>query len=158
MRQLAWINEQSPRRSQEMRFVREPLFAAWIATLAPEPEIVRSLRTEISATLAHYRYEAVSFPLFCGGERVVADRRDLRSKRIHREHHGATGGSARPAGADLPRAIYSLVLDACPCPSLTRSERCQPILKIGCSLPRARRLNQRRRKAAGRSLRANESN
>jgi hypothetical protein len=66
--QLAWFNRQSPRRVEEMRFVREPLFAAWIVTLCPDRELVARHRDEIRDTLAHYRYDRLRHSHFFAAE------------------------------------------------------------------------------------------
>lgn len=54
----------SPRRGQEFRYVREPAFAAWIATLAPDPAALRERAPVIERTLEHLPYEQLHHSQF----------------------------------------------------------------------------------------------
>ena len=60
-------NRQSPRRVAEADAMRDPLFAAWIVALAGD---VSSSRGEITAALAHYRWEKLHTCLFFMAECV----------------------------------------------------------------------------------------
>jgi hypothetical protein len=54
----------SPRRGEEFRFVREPLFAAWVVTMCPDRKIVEPHRAAITAAIAHYRYDRLYYSQF----------------------------------------------------------------------------------------------
>lgn len=68
------LNRLSPRRGQEHRFVREPAFAAWIVTLAPDPASLRTRAPAVGRVLAHLPYERLLysqfFPLECAWHRL----------------------------------------------------------------------------------------
>jgi hypothetical protein len=66
--QLREFGKLSPRRGQETEFVREPLFAAWIVTLAPDKGALGKRAEEIEKTLAHYRYERLYYSQFFPAE------------------------------------------------------------------------------------------
>jgi len=50
-RQSMELGRLSPRRYAELSFVREPIFAAWVATLCPERELIESWRPALLETL-----------------------------------------------------------------------------------------------------------
>lgn len=58
------LNKLAPRRAQEHRYVREPAFAAWIVTLAPDPAALRQRAPELERVLAHYPYEQLFYSQF----------------------------------------------------------------------------------------------
>lgn len=58
----------SPRRNVENRFVREPLFSAWVLTLCPKPEVVAEHRAALLETLAHYQYDRLYYSQFFPAE------------------------------------------------------------------------------------------
>lgn len=62
--QIQRLGRLSPRRGQECRYVREPAFAAWIATLAPDPAALRERAPAIERTLAHLPYEQLHYSQF----------------------------------------------------------------------------------------------
>jgi len=62
--QLREYGKLAPRRGQETKEVREPVFAAWVVTLAPDKTILRERRTELEKLLAHYRYERLLYSQF----------------------------------------------------------------------------------------------
>jgi hypothetical protein len=68
------LNRLSPRRGQEHRFVREPAFAAWIVTLAPDPASLHTRAPAVGRVLAHLPYERLLysqfFPLECAWHRL----------------------------------------------------------------------------------------
>jgi hypothetical protein len=66
--QLAWINQHSPRRRDELGLVREPLFSAWIVSLCPDRAVVAPHRDGLLETLAHYRYERLRYSQFFPAE------------------------------------------------------------------------------------------
>jgi hypothetical protein len=59
LRQAKELGRLSPRRSQELRFVREPAFASWIATLAPDTRALKARADAVGRVLASYRYEGL---------------------------------------------------------------------------------------------------
>ncbi len=65
----AW-NKQSPRRLLEADQMRDPLFAAWIVTLADHVPISAASRADIQAALTHFRYERLHTALFFMAECV----------------------------------------------------------------------------------------
>ena len=58
------LNKLAPRRSQELRFVREPAFAAWIVTLAPDRAALKQRAADVERVLSHYRYEQLFYSQF----------------------------------------------------------------------------------------------
>jgi hypothetical protein len=62
--QLRAFCKQSPRRSKECDFVREPASAAWIVTLAPDPVILTQRAADIRRVIAHYNYAALYYCTF----------------------------------------------------------------------------------------------
>lgn len=67
-KQLRLLDSLSPRRGYEVRLVREPLFAAWVVTLCPDPEIVRRHAPAILAAIRHYRYDGLYLSQFFPAE------------------------------------------------------------------------------------------
>jgi hypothetical protein len=57
MKQLALLDSLSPRRVYESRFVREPLFAAWVITLCPDQEVLRRHAPAILKGIRHYQFD-----------------------------------------------------------------------------------------------------
>lgn len=68
--QLNELVRLSPRRDQELGLVREPLWMAWIVTLAPDPALVDRHRTEILGALGHYQYDRLHYSQFFAAEAV----------------------------------------------------------------------------------------
>lgn len=60
----------SPRRNQELGFVREPLWMAWIVTMAPDRNLVEQNRAEIRGALTHFRSEKLYYSQFFPAEAV----------------------------------------------------------------------------------------
>lgn len=60
----------SPRRYPEFVYVREPIFAAWVMTLCPDPSLVLPYREAIHKVLAHYRYDRLYYSQFFPAEGV----------------------------------------------------------------------------------------
>jgi hypothetical protein len=57
-------HRRSPRRVYEARFMREPLFAAWVVSLAADQEILRRNKESIIAATSHYDYRRLFTSLF----------------------------------------------------------------------------------------------
>ena len=57
-------HQASPRMSIEKDYLREPCFAAWVVTLCPEHEFVRSYRSAIEKVITHYDYSRVYLSQF----------------------------------------------------------------------------------------------
>ncbi len=68
MAQVRELGRRSPRRWHEFRFVREPLFAAWIVTLCPNRAVVEEHRAAILETLGHYDYRQLYYSQFFPAE------------------------------------------------------------------------------------------
>lgn len=66
--QLREIRKLSPRRDQELSSVREPVFAAWIVTLAPDADVLRRRAPDLLRALAHYRYDRLRYSQFFPAE------------------------------------------------------------------------------------------
>lgn len=62
--QLRLLDSLSPRRVYEVQLMREPIFAAWVITLCPDPAIVRPHVPAILETIAHYDYERLYLSQF----------------------------------------------------------------------------------------------
>ncbi|RRB01050.1 hypothetical protein [Larkinella rosea] len=60
----------SPRRNQELGFVREPLWMAWIVTMAPDRKLVEQHRSEIRGALTHFRADKLYYSQFFPAEAV----------------------------------------------------------------------------------------
>ncbi|KAA9346458.1 hypothetical protein F0P93_28165 [Larkinella humicola] len=60
----------SPRRNQELGFVREPLWMAWIVTMAPDRKLVEQHRAEIRGALTHFRPDRLYYSQFFPAEAV----------------------------------------------------------------------------------------
>jgi hypothetical protein len=67
-RQSRELGRLSPRRYEEFTHVREPLFAAWVATMCPDPALVGPCQPAILATLAHYDYTRLYYSQFFPAE------------------------------------------------------------------------------------------
>jgi hypothetical protein len=72
--QVKELGRLSPRRYQELSFVREPAFAAWIVTLCPERAYIASHRDAVLETLGHYDcarlYYSQFFPIEAAWHRL----------------------------------------------------------------------------------------
>jgi len=66
--QLRLLDSLSPRRVYEVRLMREPLFAAWVATLCPDAEVLQRHAPAILAAIRHYRYERLYLSQFFPAE------------------------------------------------------------------------------------------
>lgn len=66
--QLREYGKLAPRRGQEVNQVREPVFAAWVVTLAPDKSILKERRAALEKLLAHYRYERLLYSQFFPAE------------------------------------------------------------------------------------------
>lgn len=62
--QLREFRKLAPRRALEVNGVREPAFAAWIVTLAPDQAVLQQRRAELEKVIAHYRYERLYYSQF----------------------------------------------------------------------------------------------
>ncbi|MDD4870311.1 MAG: hypothetical protein PHR77_07100 [Kiritimatiellae bacterium] len=56
-KQLLLLDSLSPRRVYEIQYMREPLFAAWVITLCPDPAVLRQHAPAILKVIRHYRYD-----------------------------------------------------------------------------------------------------
>jgi hypothetical protein len=56
--------KQSPRRSKETEFVREPTAAAWVVSLAPDQAILKERAAGIERVIAHYDYTKLYYSQF----------------------------------------------------------------------------------------------
>lgn len=65
------LGKLSPRRGLELSLVREPLFAAWIATLAPDRVALERRKPDILRVLAHYRYDRLHYSQFFPAEAAL---------------------------------------------------------------------------------------
>jgi len=68
LEQLDLLDSLSPRREYEARFVREPLFAAWVITLCPDPTVLRRYAPAILEAIRHYRHERLYISQFFPAE------------------------------------------------------------------------------------------
>ena len=59
---------ESPRWPYEAGYVREPLFAAWIASLCPNVGFVQTLMPQIAAAIEHYRWDRLHMSQFFPAE------------------------------------------------------------------------------------------
>ncbi|MEM6916965.1 MAG: hypothetical protein AAF491_10400 [Verrucomicrobiota bacterium] len=66
--QLQNLHRISPRRREEARFVREPLFAAWVVSLCPDEEFVSEYQGLIEDAIRHYDYERLYLSQFFPAE------------------------------------------------------------------------------------------
>nr|ACO70922.1 hypothetical protein [uncultured Verrucomicrobiota bacterium] len=62
--QLRNFGKIAPRRGLETRLVREPTFAAWIVTLAPDKAILRTRTDAVQRVIAHYDYAKLIYSQF----------------------------------------------------------------------------------------------
>jgi hypothetical protein len=67
-KQLDLLDSLSPRRGYEARLVREPMFAAWVVTLCPDPAVLRRHAPAILKAIRHYRYERLYISQFFPAE------------------------------------------------------------------------------------------
>ncbi|MCE6991410.1 hypothetical protein [Dyadobacter sp. CY323] len=68
--QLTELVRLSPRRNQELGFVREPLWMSWIVTLAPDTSLVEKHRAEMLGAIGHFRYDKLYYSQFFPAETV----------------------------------------------------------------------------------------
>lgn len=57
-------HRQSPRRVYEARFLREPMFAAWVVSLSVDQELIARNREAIVAAMSHYDLKSLYTSLF----------------------------------------------------------------------------------------------
>lgn len=62
--QLRAFSKLAPRRGLETSLVREPTFAAWIVTLAPDKMVLKSRASAVEAVIAHYAYDKLIYSQF----------------------------------------------------------------------------------------------
>jgi hypothetical protein len=62
--QLKSFAKVAPRRNLETKLVREPAFAAWIVTLAPDAALLRERAPAVEKVIAHYHYEKLIYSQF----------------------------------------------------------------------------------------------
>lgn len=62
--QLREFGKLSPRRGRETNFIREPVFAAWIVTLAPDADRLRARRPALEKVLTHFDYTKLTYSQF----------------------------------------------------------------------------------------------
>jgi len=62
--QLKKFGRLSPRRGVECNLVREPCYAAWIVTLAPEAGTLRARAQGLNRLIAHYAYDRLYYSQF----------------------------------------------------------------------------------------------
>ena len=67
-RQSKELGRLSPRRYPEFVPMREPLFAAWVVALCPDPAVVAQQRDVILTTLSHYDYTRLNYSQFFPAE------------------------------------------------------------------------------------------
>jgi hypothetical protein len=67
-KQLRLLDSLSPRRGYEARLVREPMFAAWVVSLCPDPEVLRRHAPAILKAVRHYRYDRLYISQFFPAE------------------------------------------------------------------------------------------
>lgn len=67
-KQLDLLDSLSPRRGYEARFVREPMFAAWVVSLCPDLAVLRQHAPAIVKAIRHYRYERLYISQYFPGE------------------------------------------------------------------------------------------
>lgn len=68
VKQLGLLDSLSPRRGYEARLVREPLFAAWVVTLCPDPAVLQQHAPAILQAIRHYRYDRLYISQFFPAE------------------------------------------------------------------------------------------
>lgn len=66
--QLRLLDSLSPRRVYEVQLMREPLFAAWVVSLCPDPAVLRQHAPAILKAIRHFRYERLYTSQFFPGE------------------------------------------------------------------------------------------
>lgn len=58
------LNKMAPRRPMEFNAVREPVFAAWIVTLATDQALLKQRRAQVEAVLGHYHCDQLYYSQF----------------------------------------------------------------------------------------------
>ncbi len=58
------LGKLAPRRGQELHWIREPAFAAWIVTLAPDRALLKQRAADVGRVLAHYPYDQLFYSQF----------------------------------------------------------------------------------------------
>lgn len=66
--QLRLLDSLSPRRVYEVQLMREPLFAAWVVSLCPDPAVLRQHSPAILQAIRHFRCERLYTSQFFPGE------------------------------------------------------------------------------------------
>lgn len=64
LEQLKLLDSRSPRRVYEVRLMREPLFAAWVVSLCPDPAVLRRHTPAILEAICRYRCERLYLSQF----------------------------------------------------------------------------------------------
>lgn len=62
--QLKAFGKVAPRRGLETRLVREPTFAAWIVTQAPDEAVLKERAAAVEKVIAHYAYDKLIYSQF----------------------------------------------------------------------------------------------
>ena len=81
-------NKQSPRRVVEANAMRDPLFAAWIVALSGNADLLAKSRAEITAALAHYRWDRLHTCLFFMAECVHWQKGAIPVRALHSDPPG----------------------------------------------------------------------
>ena len=68
LEQLRLLDSLSPRRGYEARLVREPMFAAWVVSLCPDPAVLRQHAPAILKAIRHLRYDRLYISQFFPAE------------------------------------------------------------------------------------------
>ncbi len=63
-KQLDLLDSLSPRRQYEVRFMREPIFAAWVITLCPDSAVLERHGPAILEAAVHFHYDRLYFSQF----------------------------------------------------------------------------------------------
>lgn len=66
--QLKAFMKESPRRSKETEFIREPTSAAWIVTLAPDASVLKQRAADVERVIARYDYAKLYYCTFFWSE------------------------------------------------------------------------------------------
>ena len=64
IKQLSAFTKTAPRRQKETAWIREPVSAAWIVTLCPDEEYVRTRKDEILRMASHFDYAKLYYCTF----------------------------------------------------------------------------------------------
>lgn len=70
MEQVKIINEASPQSQQEKRYVRWPLFAAWIVLMSEDEDLIAEYLPVIRSALMHYSWDKLRHADFFVGENI----------------------------------------------------------------------------------------